>query len=268
MKVSLIFIISKQKKTYFLVLKDSTNERLVLLYSGFNENIWHIDKDIHLIDSKTHDIITTNIQYLHTRMIIARCDKQLMSLKQLQTTMSLLEETLNQRSAMLILRRRLLNPSEICLVCCSNQHTDTVDNEIRQENYTNDNEQIKEIILQEGQLLELRFRGNVLPINNNQQSIPFAFNTHFPFYFETNVIEIDKYSQHLSSYFYGFIQIFSKQKILRNFTKEIDKKKQQLENIHETDICLAELLISLPKQSEDIPKPIQKSLTTFTSEGK
>jgi len=198
-------------------------------------------------------------------MIIARCDKQLMSLKQLQITINLLEETLNQRSAMLILRRRLLNPNEICLVCCSSQRTDTVDNEIRQENYTNDNEQIKEIILQEGQLLELRFRGNVLPINNNQQSIPFAFNTYFPFYFETNIIEIDKYSQHLSSYFYGFIQIFSKQKILRNI---IDKKKQQLENIHETDICLAELLVSLPKISEEIPKPIQKALTTFTSEGK
>ncbi len=218
-----------KKKNRIFSFKDSNNERLVLLYSGFNENTWHIDGDIQLIDSKTHDIITTDIQNLHTRMIVARCDKQLMSLKQLQTTISLLEQTLNQRSAMLILRRRLLNPNEICLVCCSSQRTDAVDNEIQQENYTKDNEQIKEIILQEGQLLELRFRGNVLPINNNQQSIPFAFNTYFPFYFETNVKEIDKYSQHLSSYFYGFIQVFSKQKVLRNVNKEIDKKKQQSE---------------------------------------
>jgi hypothetical protein len=165
-------------------------------------------------------------------MIVARCDKQLMSLKQLQATINLLEETLNQRSAMLILRRRMLNPNEICLVCCSSQRTDTVDNEIRQENYTTENEQIKEIILEEGQLLELRFRGNVLPINNHQQSIPFAFNTHFPFYFEANVLEIDKYSQHLSSYFYGFIQIFSKQKVLRNVIKETDKKKQQSEIVN------------------------------------
>jgi hypothetical protein len=213
------------------IFKDSTNERLVLLYSGSNENIWHIYTDIHLHDSKTHDQITTNIQYLHSRMIIARCDKQLMSLKQLQTTMSLLEQTLNQRSVMFILRHRLSNPREICLVCCSSQRTDTVNNEIQQEDYTNDNEQIKEIILQEGQLLELRFRGNVLPIENNRQAMPFAFNTYFPFYFETNIIEIDKYSQHLSSYFYGFIQIFSKQKVLRNVIKDIDKKKPQTETV-------------------------------------
>jgi hypothetical protein len=160
-------------------------------------------------------------------MIIARCDKQLMSLKQLQTTISLLEQTLNQRSVSLILRRRVSNPNEICLVCCSSQCTDTVDHELEQENYPTNNEQSKEIILQEGQLLELRFRGNVLPMNNEREFIPFAFNTYFPFYFETNVCEIDKYSQHLSSYFYGFIQIFSKQKVLRNVTKDIEKKKQQ-----------------------------------------
>ena len=160
-------------------------------------------------------------------MVVARCDRQSMSIKQLQTTISLLEQTLNQRAATLILRRRLSNPKEICLVCCSSQRTEAVDDEIRQENYSNENEQIKEIILEEGQLLELRFRGNVLPINREQQTIPFAFNTYFPFYFESNVSEIDKYSQHLSSYFYGFIQIFSKQKVLRNVMKEIEKKKQQ-----------------------------------------
>ncbi len=159
-----------------------------------------------------------------------------MSLKQLQTTIGLLEETLNQRSAMLILRHRQINSNEICLVCCSSQRTETVDEEIRQENYTNENEQMKEIVLQEGQLLELRFRGNVLPLDNTQQSIPFAFNTYFPFYFETNVREMDRYSQHLSSYFYGFIQVFSKQKILRNVSKEIDKKKQQTDIVNSFQI--------------------------------
>jgi vacuolar-type H+-ATPase subunit D/Vma8 len=214
-------------KIFFL--KDLSNERLVLLYSGFNEKTWHIDTDIRLIDSNIHDIITTDIQYLHSRMIVVRYDKQLMSLRQLQATISLFEQKLNQRSATLILRHRSLNSNEICLVCCSSQHKETISNEIQEENYSSNNEQIKEIILQEGQLLELRFRGNVLPIDNAQQSIPFAFNTYFPFYFETTISEIDKYAQHLSSYFYGYIQIFSKQKLSRNLMKEIEKKKQQIE---------------------------------------
>ncbi|CAF1259707.1 unnamed protein product [Rotaria sordida] len=265
--------IDQQQQLIFksMLGEDLSNERLVLLYSGFNDNTWHIDTDIQLIDSKTHDIITTNIQYLHSRIIVVRCDKQLMSLKQLPTTICLLDQTLNQRSVTLFLRRRLTNLNEICLVCCSSQRRDTVENEIQQENYSTENEQIKEIILEEGQILELRFRGNVIPINNDQQSIQFAFNTYFPFYFETNVSEIDKYSQHLSSYFYGFIQIFSKQKFLRNGIKEIDKKKQQSDigkqEWQDSDICLAELLITLPKPPTELRTPIQKSLTTFTGEG-
>jgi hypothetical protein len=204
---------------------------LILLYSAHNENTWHIDTDAHLVDSKTHDIITTKMQYFHGRMIIVRCDKQIMSPKQLPTTISLLERTLNQRSVTLMLRRRVSNPNEICLVCCSSQRTDSVDNDLQEEDFPNDDEQSKELILQEGQLLELRFRGNVLPIENHQQSYPFAFNTYFPFYFQTNVRETDKYSQHFSPFFYGFVQIYSKQKVLRTITKENDKKKQQSETV-------------------------------------
>ncbi|CAF4436355.1 unnamed protein product, partial [Adineta steineri] len=126
-----------------------------------------------------------------------------------------------------------LIPNEICVTCCSSQRIDTIDNDIKKENYTNNDEQIKEIILQEGQLLELRFRGNVLPINIIQHStIPFAFNTNFPFFFETNISEIDKYCQHLSSCYYGYIQIYSKRKHYQNVLKDIDKKKQQIDTVN------------------------------------
>ncbi|CAF3703405.1 unnamed protein product [Rotaria sp. Silwood1] len=266
-------MIVQQQQLIFksMLVEDLNNERLVLLYSGSNDNTWHIDTDIQLIDSKTHDIITTNIQYLHNRIIVARYDKQLMSLKQLPKTICLFEQTLNQRSATLFFRRRLTNINEICIVCCSSQRLDTIENDIHQENYSIENEQIKEIILQEGQILELRFRGNVIPKNKHQQLVQFTFNTYFPFYFETNIIEIDKYSQHLSSYYYGFLQIYSKQKFLRNGIKEIEKKKQQLDIVkqdwQETDICLTELLLTLPKPPVEIRTPIQKSLTTFTAEG-
>jgi hypothetical protein len=210
-------------------LLDLSNERLVLLYSGVNENIWHIDKDIRLTDSKVHDIITTDIQALHSRMIVARYDKQLMSAQQLQTAICLFEQKLSQRSAALILRHRLANPREICLVCCSSQRAGMISNEIQEENYANLDEQTKEIVLQEGQLLELRFRGNVLPVKSSPQPVPFAFNTNFPFYFETNISEIDKYSQHLSAYFYGYIQVYSKQKSTRNPTREMERKKLPVE---------------------------------------
>lgn len=171
-------------------------------------------------------------------MIVARCDKQLMGMKKLQTTIGLLEQTLSQRSVSFLLRRRVSNPHEICLVCCSSQRTDGIDQELQQENYSVDEEQAKEVILQEGQLLELRFRGNVLPIDQRQQSYPFAFNTYFPFYFETNVTEIDKYSQHFSSYFYGFLQIFSKQKVLKTVAKELDKKKTSVESVSDNVVVL------------------------------
>jgi len=37
---------------------------------------------------------------------------------------------------------------------------------------------------------------------------------------------------------------------------------------HETDVCLAELVIRLPKPQEEIRTPTPKVLPTFTSEGK
>ncbi len=182
---------------------------------------------------------------LYPRMIIARCDKQFISIKQLQTTINLLEQSLNQRSVSVILRHRLSNPNEICFVCCSTQRIDTIDDDLEQEHFTNDDQQSKELILQEGQLLEIRFRGNVLPTVDQQKSYPFAFNTYFPFYYQTNVAEIDKYSQHFSSCFYGFVQIFSKQKVLRTIIKEMDKKKQQSEivssmnKIYQINVCFS-----------------------------
>ncbi|CAF1506676.1 unnamed protein product [Adineta ricciae] len=270
------FIIQQQQLIFKSMLgEDLGNERLVLLYSNLNsnENLWTIDTDLHVVAGKVPDVVTVDMQSLHTRMIVARYDKQVMSAKQLQTVVYLFEQTLNQRTATLMLRHRSSNPNEICLVCCSSQRRGMVTDEIQQENYSNRDEQIKEITLQEGQLLELRFRGNVLPTNHVQQTIPFAFNTNFPFYFETNVSERDKYSQHLSTYFYGHIQIYSKQKTSRSSMKEIEKKKQQLsvdmikQDWPETDTCLSEILLSLPKPPEKLRTPIEKTLSTFSGEG-
>ncbi|CAF1134856.1 unnamed protein product [Adineta steineri] len=266
-------IILQQQQSIFksMLGEDSNNDRLILLYCNQNENTWHIDTNVSITDTKTHDIVTTDLKCLHPRMIIARCDKQLTSTKKIQTAIKLLEQSLSQRSVSLMVRRRLSNVNEICFVCCSSQRTNTVNDDLQQENYTNDDEQFKELTLQEGQLLELRFRGNVLPNDYHQQSYSFAFNTNFPYYFQTNVSQTDKYSQHFSPFFYGFVQIFSKQKVLRAVPKETDKKKQQTETLkqewHDVDVCLAELVVRLPKQTEETGIPTNKTLPTFTVEG-
>lgn len=166
------------------------------------------------------------MEHLYSRMIIARYDKKFISAKQLQPTISLLEESLSFRTVSLILRRRFSNPNEICFVCCSSQRINNVDRDLQEEDFLDPDEQHKEIILHEGQILELRFRGNVLPNEYNQQSYQFAYNKNFPFYYQTNVSEIDKYSQHLSPFFYGFVQIFS-----RKITKDYGKKKQQSDTV-------------------------------------
>jgi hypothetical protein len=210
---------------------DSGHERFVLLYFMSSDNVWQADSNVHFIDSKLHDFVTIEMSYLHNRMIVVRCDQQLMNLKKLQTTMNLLEQTLRERSMSLILRRRLTSSNEICLVCCSMQRMDTIDQDLQTENYTDKDEQIKELIVNEGQMLEVRFRGNVLPKDQQQRTYRFAFNTNYPYYLETIVNEIDRYSQHLSSYFYGFVQIFSKKKILKSINKEIDKKKALAEPV-------------------------------------
>ncbi|CAF1395614.1 unnamed protein product [Adineta ricciae] len=287
-------LILQQQQSIFksMLGEESSNERLLLLYSGRNENTWHIDTNVSIFDSKTHDMIAMDMQCLHPRIVVARCDRQLPTNKQLQTVINLFEQSLNQRTVSCILRRRASTPNEICFVCCSNQRINIIDDELQQENYTIDSEQVKELTLQEGQLLELRFRGNVLPVDYHQQSYPFAFNTQFPFYHTADVCQTDKYCQHFSPYFYGFVQIFSKQKVLRTVPKENDKKKQQTEvehrhhnrssfynntffflhfkakqEWHEVDVCLVELPIRLPKAHEETRLISAKTSTTFVAEG-
>lgn len=153
-------------------------------------------------------------------------------MKKLQIVIDLLETTLNQRSVSFLLRRQEENPNKICFVCCPTQRIETINQQLQEEHYTDEDEQIKQVILTEGQILELRFRGNVLPIDfQEEKNRPFAFNTFFPFYFETDIQEIDRFSQNLSTTFYGYIQIFSKRKILKTNNKENEKKKPSTENV-------------------------------------
>ena len=208
---------------------DSSNERLMLLYCMANENTWHVDGHARLTESKTPGLIAVHLNHLPSRMILVRCDRQLMPTKNLSSAICQLERALKQRAVTLVLRHRETNTNEICLVCCSSKRFGAIDRELQREEYGSDDEQCKEIILREGQLLELRFRGNVLPKDAARKPNPFAFNTYYPFYFETNVAEIDTYSQHIAPQFYGFAQIFSKQKVLSTISKDMDKKKQHAE---------------------------------------
>ncbi|CAF1289442.1 unnamed protein product, partial [Didymodactylos carnosus] len=225
-------LLQQQQQIFKSVLgDDSETERLVLLYSGLNENTWHVDNGVRLIDSKTKDLITTHLSTLYGRLIVARVEKHLTN-KQLKSTISLLYKSLTQRSVTVLLRTKITAPNEVCLVCFPSSRIDTLDKELSQENYTNNDEQMKELVLQEGQLLELRFRGNVLPSSAQKQKqlkIPFAFNTNFPFYWE-----------------------------------EVTKQEW-----HETDVLLAELVVRLPKvQNETLSRPTTpKSPVTFTNEG-
>ena len=255
----------------------------MLLYSMANENVWHVDGRARLTASKTPGLIAVHLNHLPSRMILVRCDRQLMPTKNISSAICLLERALTQRVVTLVLRHRETNINEICLVCCSSKRFGAVDRELQREQYSSDDEQSKEIILREGQLLELRFRGNVLPKETARKPNAFAFNTYYPFYFETNVAEIDTYSQHIAPQFYGFAQIFCKQKVLSTMSKDTEKKKQQHAEVsasslvpstktkqdwHETEICLAELVIRLPKDNDAMPTPIAKTPVTLTNDGK
>lgn len=193
--------------------------------------MWHIDKDVRLKESKNRDMVSTDIQSLHNRMIVARYDRRSLSSKQIQQNVALLDQVLHQRSMILILRRQIQNPSLLCFICCSNETRPLVDQDLQIENYAIDDQQVKELFVQEGQLLEIRFRGNVQPVDAQQRSVPFVFNTHFPFYYETLVQEVDRYAQHLSPHFYGFLQIFDRTMNEQLTSKDVERKKSTNESV-------------------------------------
>ena len=198
-------------------------------------------------------------------MIVVRYDRNLMSLKQLPGTISLLDQMLQTRPVTFLIRVRQGNPNEICFTCFASERREMIENDLQKENYSTDAEQTKEMLLQEGQLLEVRFRGNVRPTEIQQEIFPMAFNTHFPFFLETKVNVVDRYAQHLSNDYYGFLQIFTKQIEKRQMSTDLVNVASPLLN---ADLCLIELVIRLPKTFNEIRSKPQKTLPTFTGEGK
>ena len=201
-------------------------------------------------------------------MIVVRYDRNLMSLKQLPLTISLLDQTLQTRAVTFLLRSRRTNPNEICFACFASERRELIDNDLQKENYATETEQSKEMLLQEGQMLEIRFRGNVRPTEISANAVPMAFNTHFPFFLETKVNVADRYAQHLSADYYGFLQIFTKQIEKKQTSSSAAELVSVGSPLLDNELCLIELLIRLPKLSNEVRSAPQKALPTFTGERK
>ena len=107
----------------------------------------------------------------------------------------------------------------------------------------------KELIMHEGQLLKIKFRGNVQDVTNGDLKL--SFNTYIKARTNFKVKEIDKFAQKSIDCYRGFAQVFTPGMVKRLVPRDEEAAKQKnppmKEVLEEGDVLMCELLISLPK---------------------
>jgi len=162
----------------------------------------------------------------------------------------LLEVSLLHRTVNFFLRQQNSDPNDI-LVSCSN--TGKTDRELRKlcaEGYEEGPAPSRDIILKEGQIIEIRFRGNVNCVSGSFSDLKLIYNTHIRSKLDFKVEEVDRFAQKGFDCYRGFAQVFTKGLVQRQLTPaEKAKTPTKYWDMEEEELLLAELLINLPKVS-------------------
>ena len=179
----------------------------------------------------------------------------------------IIETSLKQRVVQLILRQHLDDPSDTILTCVNHNKLERTIRRLADEGYDEGPMISKDIILKEGQFLEVHFRGNLM--TDVETPIRIVFNSQLKTRASFMITEIDKFAQKSFECYRGFAQVYTRGLVPRT-AKEEEKNKagKQQQDWAEGDILLCEMLMNLPKPEAEPPKPLVRIPVTFKAEGK
>ena len=159
-----------------------------------------------------------------------------------------LETILHHRTVNFFLRQPANAPYEILISCCNSSRLDREIKTCTTDGYDEGPPPSKDIIVKEGQIMEVKFRGNIHCVTNDVD-LRFIYNTHIKCRLEFEVRETDIFAQKSLQYYRGFAQLSSVFCVPKHITAS-EKLKQKTpaaaEMIEETR-TVSELLINLPK---------------------
>ncbi|XP_062566933.1 death domain-containing protein 1-like, partial [Saccostrea cucullata] len=228
---------------------------------------WMVLPKVNLVQPKNKDIVTFDIKEPHDRFILVKT-KQGVSPLSIEKIANHVEKAIHHRTMHVILRQRSDDPNEIVMMCCPASKTEKIIKKLGEEGFDEGPPPSKDIIVKEGQILTVGFRGNIQC--DNDDDIKMVFNTFIRGRKEFSVEEIDKFAQKSFPFYRGFAQVFTKVMVQRPVVAADKAKAPQkpgaMEWVEE-DVLLTELLINIPKPEPEPPKPLATAPIRVSAEG-
>lgn len=117
-----------------------------------------------------------------------------------------LENVTTQRNVKVIARQRNDDVADVMIACTSSNRLERTLKYMGERSFTEGPSPSPDIVLQEGQQLYLKFRGNVECISENP-SLSFIFNTNIRSTREFKINEKEEFAQKSLPSFRGFVQV-------------------------------------------------------------
>ncbi|XP_013408435.1 uncharacterized protein LOC106172334 [Lingula anatina] len=239
---------------------DDENDNLFLLYSN-EKGKWHAVPDLHFSQIRL-DLLEFELREPLTRFMVLRTRTTIGPNEAVHMAASI-ESYVESRLTQIILKQKTDDPNEIIVSCVPAKESDKALQKLNEEGYEEGPGASSDIIINEGDVLEVRFRGNIKSEENKRLRV--VFNSHLKSTVNFYACELDQYLQKSFPVFKGFAQIYKRVMVLRTpqpseNSDGDEPNPQDLKPRWEEDWELvSELLVTLPKEHVVPSKPIEKA---------
>ncbi|ELU09375.1 hypothetical protein CAPTEDRAFT_221873 [Capitella teleta] len=252
--------------------EETAEDELHILTQAEDSDEWVRASDIQLTQSKNRDSVMWDTRRPPHRVIVLRTKPETTG-PQAEKIVRQIEVTLTQRVTQLVLRQHSQDAGNVLIQCSDVHRMERTTRKLTEQGFEHGPALSQEIIMGEGQVISVQFRGNLQMSQQEEPVTKFVYNSHIKACLNFDVMEIDKYAQKGIDCYRGFAQVFTRGLVPKVLDVDEDKtirnKKggPRVEMVEE-DIMLCEMLISLPKPEPESPKPIVNRVPVkFNSHG-
>ncbi|XP_050392130.1 uncharacterized protein LOC126810860 [Patella vulgata] len=254
---------------------DSKHDEELHLVCKDENGLWVKVQDVALVQAKNKDLVSFDMTQPMDRFVVLRTKLELADY-QVEKMATRLEKVLLQRNIQVFLRQRGEDLNDILVSCASTNKVERVLRRLAEDGFDEGPSVSKEISVKEGQVLEIRFRGNLGP-DTKELRTTFPFNSHIPCRTEFRVEELDKFAQRSFNSYRGFCQVFTEGLVPKFIQDSDDRENSKSRNppknqpvrieMVDGEILLCELLMTIPKPEPEPPKPLLKAPLSIIKEG-
>ncbi|KAK3098637.1 hypothetical protein FSP39_021461 [Pinctada imbricata] len=258
--------VSERPLTSFSTREEKPEEEELHLLCRDDKGTWTVLPKVTVFQPKNKDIVLFEIDEPRDRLVVLKT-KEGISPIAIERIAAAIENAVLHRSVRLILRQKSHDPSEVNVSCVPSFKVDKSLKRLADEGYDDGPAPSKEIIIKEGQILEIQFRGNVRCISDTKTP-NVVFNTYIRSRVKFSVEEIDKFAQKSFDFYRGFAQVFTNLEVpVTGQPKTTASGQKPVIEMTNEFTLLSDLLISIPKPEPEPPKPLNTAPVKINGDG-